>query len=235
MKISMWSGPRNLSTALMYSFAARRDCDVWDEPFYAPYLEATGIGHPMRDTIIESHDSDATRVAARLSSSADRHFYGKQMTLHMIEGFPRDWMRGHVNVFLIRDPVRVVASYAAKRENPTLDDLGFRQQAELFDQVADWLGEAPPVVDSDAIRRAPEATLSKLCDRIGLPFTARMLNWPAGSKPYDGIWASHWYGAVHRSTGFDAPDSAAPDLPPGLARLAEAARPFHDRLVAHVV
>jgi Sulfotransferase domain len=235
MKISMWSGPRNLSTALMYAFAARGDCDVWDEPFYAAYLKATGIDHPMRDTIIQSHDSDATRVSARLAAPAPRHLYAKQMTLHMIDGFPRDWMQGHTNIFLIRDTVRVVASYAAKRENPTLDDLGFRQQAELFDEVADWLGEAPPVVDSDDIRRAPEATLTKLCAQIGLPYTDKMLTWPKGPKPFDGIWASHWYGAVHRSTGFDAPDNQPIDLPPDLARLADQARPFHDRLLAHVL
>lgn len=233
MKIAMWSGPRNLSTALMYSFAARGDFDVWDEPFYAAYLRATGIDHPMRETIIAAHDADPTSVAAKLAAPADRHFYGKQMTMHMIDGFPRDWARSHTNVFLIRDPARVVASYAAKRENPTLDDLGFRQQAELFDQLADWLGEAPPVIDSDDIRRAPGAMLTKLCDRIGLPFTANMLTWPQGPKPFDGIWASHWYGAVHRSTGFAPPETDQPDLPPVLADLAGQAKVWHDRLLPY--
>ena len=235
MKIAMWSGPRNLSTAMMYSFAARGDFDVWDEPFYAAYLKATGIGHPMADEIIATHDCDPASVADKLAAPSERHFYGKQMTLHMIEGIPRGWIKGHVNVFLTRDPVRVVASYAAKRENPVLDDLGYRQQAELFDEVADRLGAAPPVLDSDDIRRAPEATLRRLCDQIGLNFTDKMLTWPAGPKPYDGIWASHWYGAVHRSTGFDAPDTAPLALSPKLARLAEAARPFHERLLAHVL
>lgn len=233
MKISMWSGPRNLSTALMYAFAARGDFGVWDEPFYAAYLKATGIDHPMKAEIIATHDADPAHVAARLAAPSDRHFYGKQMTLHMIDAFPRDWMRGHVNVFLIRDPSRVVASYAAKRENPTLDDLGYRQQAELFDQVADWLGHAPPVIDSDDIRRAPKATLENLCHQIGLPFTDKMLTWTAGPKPYDGIWASHWYGAVHRSTGFAPPEDQLPVLGMDHQTLAQQARPYYDRLKAY--
>ena len=138
----MWSGPRNLSTALMYAFAARGDCAVWDEPFYAAYLRATGIDHPMRDAIIAAHDPDPASVAAACTGPIPQGqslFYQKHMTLHMIPAFDRGFMRQLTNVFLIRHPARVVASYSKKREAPTLADIGFVQQAELFDQVAGWL------------------------------------------------------------------------------------------------
>ena len=231
----MWSGPRNLSTAMMYAFAARGDCAVWDEPFYAAYLKATGIDHPMRDEIIAAHESDAERVAAACAGPIPREqtlFYQKHMTLHMVPGFDRTWMRACENVFLIRHPARVVASYAAKREGPTLADIGFVQQAELFDEVAGWLGRPPVVIDSADIRADPSGSLGKLCGALGIPFTARMLTWPPGPKPYDGVWAGHWYGAVHRSTGFDTAEGNLPDLPQDYARLAEAAMPYYERLAA---
>jgi hypothetical protein len=233
MKIAIWSGPRNLSTALMYAFAARGDCDVWDEPFYAAYLRATGIDHPMREQIIASHENDPAKVAALLDAPTERHFYGKQMTMHMLPDFPRDWMFQHTNVFLIRHPARVIASYAAKREAPTLEDLGFRQQAELFDQVADHLGHVPPVIDSETIRADPIAALTALCEAIGLPFTRKMLTWPKGPKPYDGIWAAHWYPAVHQSTTFAPPEDQLPALEGENVRLSEAAWTYYDRLKAH--
>ncbi|MFC2969971.1 sulfotransferase-like domain-containing protein [Acidimangrovimonas pyrenivorans] len=236
MRIAMWSGPRNLSTAMMYAFAARGDCAAWDEPFYAAYLKVTGIDHPMKDEIIAAGEVDPARVAAACEGPIPQQqslFYQKHMTVHMIPGFPRDFMRTCENVFLIRHPVRVVASYARKREGPTLADIGFTQQAELFDQVADWLGRAPLVVDSADIRAAPRETLAKLCAGLGISFTEQMLHWPAGPKPYDGAWAPHWYGAVHRSTGFDGAEGPLPELDGDYARLAEQALPFYERLRAH--
>lgn len=233
MRIAMWSGPRNLSTAMMYSFAARGDCAVWDEPFYAAYLKATGIDHPMRDEILAAHDADAFSVADRCRGPAPEGkplFYQKHMTLHMIPGFPRDFMRDCVNVFLIRHPARVVASYARKREGPTLADIGFVQQAELFDEVADWLGHAPLVIDSADVRANPRLALTKLCAALSIPFTDRMLGWPAGAKPFDGVWAPHWYGAVHQSTGFEEAEGPLPDLPAAYRRLADEALPYYERL-----
>ena len=230
MKIAMWSGPRNLSTALMYAFAARGDCEVWDEPFYAAYLKVSGLDHPMRDEIIAAHEADPETVAAQLDAPTERHFYGKQMVMHMLPGFPKDWMRHQVNVFLTRRPEAVIASYAAKRENPVLDDLGFRQQAELFDEVADWLGHAPPVIDSDDILADPEAALKALCAAIGLPFTEKMLTWPPGPKPFDGVWARHWYGAVHGSSGLVRSSLVQPVLSGEQQRLAASARPYYERL-----
>lgn len=233
MKIAMWSGPRNLSTAMMYAFAARGDCAVWDEPFYAAYLAATGIDHPMSAEVIAAGEADPARVAAAcLGPTPDEKplWYQKHMTLHMIPGFDRGFLRGLTNVFLIRHPARVVASYSKKRESPTLADIGFVQQAELFDQVADMAGQAPVVVDSVEIRAKPEASLRALCAALNIPFIENMLRWPAGPKPYDGAWAPHWYNAVHASTGFDAPEGPLPDLAPEYARLVEAALPHYDRL-----
>lgn len=231
--IAMWSGPRNLSTALMYSFAARGDCAVWDEPFYAAYLRLTGIAHPMREEILGAHDPDPEAVAAAcLAPRPEPLFYQKHMTLHMVPGVPRGWMEGASHVFLIRHPARVVASYARKREAPSLDDLGFRQQAELFDEVADRQGRLPPVLSAEAVRADPRGALSGLCAALGIPFTERMLAWAPGPKPFDGAWAPHWYGAVHASSGFEAAEGPLPDLPPAYARLAEQGMPFYERLSA---
>lgn len=237
-RIAMWSGPRNLSTAMMYSFAARGDCAVWDEPFYAAYLRVTGIDHPMRDAIIAAHDADPARVAAACIGPIPQEqslFYQKHMTLHMIPEFDRGFMRGLINVFLIRHPARVVASYTKKRESPTLADIGFVQQADLFDEVADWMGCAPVVIDSADIRANPKDALTRLCAALGIPFTDEMLHWPPGPKPYDGVWAPHWYNAVHASTGFDEPEGPLPDLPPDAQALVDQALPHYERLRAHAL
>lgn len=232
----MWSGPRNLSTAMMYAFAARGDCSVWDEPFYAAYLAATGANHPMRDEILATHATDPFDIAAdcRGPGPGDHPiFYQKQMCHHMIPGFPRDFMRDCVNVFLIRHPARVVASYARKREGPSLADIGVVQQAEMFDDLAHTLGHAPLVIDSDTVRDNPRSALTRLCMALGIPFRDRMLHWEAGPKPFDGAWAPHWYGAVHRSTGFEASEGPLPDLPPSYRALADEALPFYERLALH--
>lgn len=233
MKLAMWSGPRNLSTAMMYAFAARGDAAVWDEPFYAAYLSATGIAHPMAAQVIAAGETDPARVAAACLGpvpGGKAIHYQKHMTLHMIPAFDRGFMKGLTNVFLIRHPARVIASYARKRENPALSDIGFVQQAELFDQVAGWTGQAPVVIDSATIRADPPAALARLCAALGIAFTPAMLSWPAGPKAYDGAWAPHWYGAVHGSTGFEDPEGPLPELTGAFADLAEEALPFYNRL-----
>jgi hypothetical protein len=232
MKIAMWSGPRNLSTAMMYSFGSRPDCAVWDEPFYAAYLAQSTAAHPMRDEILRAHEPDPTKVAARCSGpipDAKSLFYMKHMPHHMLPSFDLDWARSCVNVFLIRHPVRVVASYAKKREGPTLDDLGYVQQARLFKEISNW-GRPPLVVDSTDIRSEPERLLRLLCSAIGLEFMPQMLQWPAGGHADDGVWARHWYGAVHLSTGFDAAEAPMPKLEGAYARLAQQALPFYEEL-----
>ncbi|MBE1286014.1 MAG: HAD family hydrolase [Rhodobacteraceae bacterium] len=237
MRIAMWSGPRNLSTAMMYAFGNRSDCAVVDEPFYASYLAKTGLDHPMRDEILESQPQDPEVVSAYLSDAkpADKpHFYQKHMTQHMIDGVPRDWMRHVTNVFLIRHPARVIASYAAKRENPSLDDIGFRQQAELFDLVTSW-GQKPVVIDSHDIRDDPHGMLEKLCDAIDLPFSPEMLTWPKGGHKDDGVWAAHWYGAVWNSDGFAAPEGAVPEIPDELQPVLDAAMPYYEQMKAQKI
>jgi hypothetical protein len=238
MKIAMWSGPRNLSTALMYAFAARPDCAASDEPFYAAYLGATGIDHPMRDEVIASQPTDPATVAAHCTGpnpDGKPHWYQKHMTLHLIPALDRGFLRQLSNAFLIRHPARVVASYAKMREAPTLADIGFVQQAELFDQVASLSGTTPPVISAETIRQNPRDALTRLCAALGLPFHPAMLSWPAGPKPQDGVWAAHWYSAVHRSTGFEDPEGPLPDLPPAYQRLADLALPHYDRLAAHAL
>lgn len=224
MKIAMWSGPRNISTAMMYAFGNRSDCAIRDEPFYAPYLKATGLDHPMRDEILAAHATDPQAVAHEIRhySGPKPHLYMKHMPLHMEPGFPLDWAEDCVNVHLIRHPARVVASYSAKRENPTLADLGYERHVALF---ARFPG---PVLDSADIRAEPERMLRLLCAEIGLPFEQSMLHWPPGPRPEDGVWACHWYGAVHRSTGFAGPEGP---MPPE-TDLSRAAEPAYRDLAA---
>ena len=224
MKIAMWSGPRNLSTAMMYSFGNRPDFAAMDEPFYAAYLNATGIEHPMGAKIMASQDTDPAKVADACAAEPKQHRYMKHMPHHMLDGFPLDWAQDCVNIHLIRHPARVIASYAAKREDPTLEDIGYPQQTALYDKIGGL------VIDSHDIREDPEAALRILCAAIGLPFSDAMLDWPAGPKPFDGVWASHWYGAVHRSMGFAGPEGELPKLDGDAAELCEKALPHYEAL-----
>ncbi len=223
----MWSGPRNLSTAMMYAFGNRADFAAWDEPFYAPYLRATGIDHPMRSEILEQHETDPAVVAARCRGpipGGKRHFYMNHMPFHMEPDFPLGWAKDCVNVHLIRHPARVVASYVAKRESPTMHDIGYEAQTRLFERLPG------PVVDSADIRQDPKRMLRRLCETIDLEFDPAMLVWPVGPKPIDGVWASHWYGSVHRSTGFAGTEGELPELDGEAADLANRALPHYDRL-----
>lgn len=225
MKIAMWSGPRNLSTAMMYAFGNRPDFTAMDEPFYAPYLAATGLDHPMRDDILNVHETDPNRVAIACSDAGEKsHKYMKHMPHHMLDRFPLDWANDCVNIHLIRHPARVIASYSAKRENPTLEDLGYTQQVALYDRIGGL------VVDSADIRQDPENALKNLCAQIGLPFDSALLNWPIGPRSFDGIWASHWYGAVHQSTGFAGAEGPLPELEGAAADLLDAALPYYEKL-----
>lgn len=227
MRIAMWSGPRNLSTAMMYAFGQRADCAVWDEPFYAPYLAVTGADHPMRQAILAAHETDPARVAARCIGPVPAekpHFYMKHMPHHMVAGFPLDWASDCVNVHLIRHPARVIASYGVKRATMTLEDIGYPQQAALFDRIGGL------VIDSADIRDDPAGMLALLCDRIGLAFDPAMLSWPAGGRPEDGVWAAHWYGAIHASTGFAGPEGPLPELDAAGAALCAAALPYYEAM-----
>lgn len=227
MKIAMWSGPRNLSTAMMYSFGSRADCAAWDEPFYAPYLAHSGQVHPMQDAILAAHETDPAAVARSCAGAApSTHWYMKHMPHHMIEGFDMGWAEGCVNIHLIRHPARVIASYGQKRETLTLDDIGFAQQATVYDRLGGL------ILDSHDIRANPAGMLMRLCAEIGLPWDDAMLRWPAGPKPFDGVWAAHWYNAVHTSTGFAAAEGPLPDVAPHHADILRAAMPFYRAMEA---
>lgn len=227
MRIAMWSGPRNLSTAMMYAFGNRADFAVWDEPFYAPYLAISGEDHPMAEDIIAAHEPDPNRVGRRCLDTIPGekpHFYMKHMPHHMLSGFPMDWTTSCINIHLIRHPARVVASYGAKRTRATAEDIGFAQQAALHAKIGGI------IIDSADIRDDPRGMLTALCTAIDLPFDEAMLHWPAGGRPEDGIWAQHWYGAIHASTGFAGAEGPLPELSGAAAALAQQALPHYKSL-----
>lgn len=233
----MWSGPRNLSTAMMRAFENRADCAVSDEPFYAAYLAETGLDHPMRDEVLASQPNDWREVAGQLIGAApdgSALWYQKHMTHHMLPEFGREWIAACRNAFLIRDPVRVLASYVKSRETVTIADIGAVQQSELFDAEADRLGHAPPVIDAADVLADPARTLGALCAALELDFDPAMLSWPAGKRASDGVWAPAWYAGVEASTGFAAPGGdAVPDLPAHLADIAAEAEEHYRRLAAY--
>lgn len=234
--IAMWSGPRNISTALMYSFGNRADCTAWDEPFYGFALKQRGNDHPLRDEIIAANECDWNRLVETCTTpGAKPIFYQKHMTHHMLPGFDRSFVRKLSNAFLIRSPEKVLASYREKWSDATLENIGFVQQAELFELVADHLGHAPPVIDADQFLNAPESSLKKLCAKLNIPFDPAMLNWPKGPKSFDGVWAPHWYNAVWQSTGFEKPSVKSATFDPALQRVADEAQPYYQKLKAHAL
>ena len=238
VRIAMWSGPRNISTAMMRSFENRPDTSVSDEPFYAAYLAASGIRHPMQDAILESQPRDWRVVAAHVTGPVPGGravWYQKHMTHHMLPGFGRDWLDQVTNAFLLRAPEAVLASYTEKRDDVTLEDIGLPQQVELFERVADRIGASPPIVDAQAILRDPRSALQGLCGRCGVAFDDAMLSWPAGQRASDGVWAPAWYDKVEQSTGFGPPRAEVTfdRLDDRLKPIAEAARPLYERLTRY--
>ncbi|MEY2883170.1 MAG: hypothetical protein RL490_894 [Pseudomonadota bacterium] len=233
IRVAMWSGPRNLSTAMMRSFGARADTAVSDEPFYGAYLATTGDDQPMKDAVIAAMDCDWASVARAMAGPppAPRPiWYQKHMAHHMEGPVGIDDLPGHAHAFLIRAPERVVASYAAKREAVRPEHMGVARQRRYFDSVADRLGRAPPVIDSGDILRDPPGMLAALCAALAIPFDAAMLAWAPGRRTSDGIWASHWYASVEASTGFGPPEGAPPELGGEAAAVANACRPDYDYL-----
>lgn len=203
-RLSMWSGPRNISTALMHAFGNRPDCLAIDEPFYAYYLSKTGLQHPMREEVMASQPQDWQQVMTALNgsvSSGKSLLYIKHMTQHMLPDIDKSQLLNHSHCFLIRDPRLVIASFAEKHDQVTAEATGFRQQCELFHY---FTSQNIPVcvIEGEDIQKAPQKTLQHLCDECGIPFDDTMLSWAPGRKPEDGVWAAHWYNAVEKSTSF---------------------------------
>lgn len=239
LRVNVWSGPRNVSTALMYAFRQRADTSVVDEPFYAHYLTHTGLPHPGRDEVLGSQPTDADVVLdALLSDPGTDVLVAKQMAHHLRGLSPT--VRASLDtdftqVLLIRDPRLVLRSYARQVAHPTLDDLGYRELVDLCTRASAG-GRSPVVVDGTELRRRPREVLTALCAAVGVAFDEAMLTWPAGPKPEDGVWAPHWYGAVHRSTGFvPPPDPPTDPLPDHLDAVAREAAPLHAHLAAHTL
>ena len=236
LRIAMWSGPRNISTAMMRAWENREDTDVVDEPFYAHYLKATDVNHPGRDEVLASQSTNAAEVATMLIGpipEAKPIWYQKHMTQHMLPDMPLDWLDQVTNCFLIRDPEAVVASFTIQRPDAAAWELGFEQQARLFDHVCDKLGHAPPVIDAADVLKNPRGMLSALCAKLHIPFSDRMLHWPSGPRASDGVWAPHWYAAVERSTGFAPYREPRATLTAFQRKLVDLCRPHYEGLALH--
>ncbi len=236
MRIAMWSGPRNISTAMMRAWENRSDCMVWDEPLYGYYLHKTGIPHPGAAEIIAEQGIDWRAIVdhCRLDSLGQAPvFYQKHMTLHLLPEINKQWLSSLENCFLIREPAAVIASYAAVRSDVTLDDIGFWQQLELFDYVADITGKLPIVIDSREFLLNPEAMLRKICDRLNIGFDTNMLKWPQGRRDSDGVWARYWYGSVWNSSGFSQYVEKPLNLSARDRMIADQAQPYYEKLYKH--
>ncbi len=236
VRIAMWSGPRNISTAMMRSFGSRADTAVTDEPFYGAFLKQTGTPQPMADEVIASMDCDWRSVAGAMRGPVPGGhpiWYQKHMPHHMVGPVDITDFPEHAHVFLIRDPARVIASYAEKRVCVSLDDLGLERQCDYFERISDTTGKAPPVIDSGDVLADPEAVLKALCTALGIAWDPAMLCWEPGLREADGLWASHWYNAVAGSSGFAPPPAGKPQLDADQADLADSARPYYDRLKHH--
>jgi hypothetical protein len=237
MRAAMWSGPRNISTAMMRAWGNRPDTFVVDEPFYAYYLDATGREHPGRDEVIAQGEIDWRKAIAQLTGpvpNGRRIYYQKQMTHHLLPEIERDWLANVRNCFLIRDPAEVIVSYIKKNNDPTLEDIGFIQQTEIFDWVCKQDRATPPVVDAHDVLEDSAKVLRLLCEAVGVEFTEAMLSWPPGLRETDGTWAKHWYGEVATSTGFRKLSKPARVLvPERLKEIYEPSRECYERLYEH--
>ena len=236
VRIAMWSGPRNISSAMMRAWGNRPDTFVVDEPFYAFYLKKTGADHPGADEVIAAGETDWRKIVEQLIGPIPndaRNFYQKQMTHHLLAKVSRDWLCEMTNYFLIRDPAEVITSYIKKNREPTVEDLGFVQQAEIFDFVHRQEDVIPPVIDADDVLRNPRGMLQMLCDAVGVEFSDAMLSWPPGRRESDGVWAKYWYAEVERSTSFAPYRERKIEVPKSLHEVNARCREIYERLYRH--
>jgi hypothetical protein len=235
IRVAMWSGPRNISTAMMRSWGNRADTAVIDEPFYAFYLNATGKKHPGADEVIAQGETDCLKVIEQcgrgLSAPIGKKiFYQKQMTHHLLPQVDRGWIVDLTNCFLIRDPREVILSYIKKNPEPTLEDLGFVQQQKIFDFVREQTNSVPGVVEAKDVLENPERILRLLCDAVGVEFDQAMLSWPPGLRETDGIWAKYWYDEVARSTSFQPHKPREGVVPDRFREIYEQCRECYEQL-----
>jgi hypothetical protein len=235
-RIAMWSGPRNISTAMLRSWGNRPDTFVCDEPLYAHYLLKTGVPHPGADEVIGHHESDWRKVVEWLTGPVPEGkaiFYQKHMTHHLLPEVDGDWLDRLTHAFLIREPRAVVTSFAKVAGTPRLEDTGFPQQIALFRRVRERTGRVPPVVDARDVQTDPPRLLRLLCEALDVEYTDAMLSWPPGPRATDGVWARYWYDAVLKSTSFQAYRPATESVPSALTGLLDEAEAIYRELHAH--
>ena len=233
VRVAMWSGPRNISTALMRSWENREDTAVSDEPFYGAYLKETGLDHPGREEIVEAMESDWEDVVKFITGPIPDSkviWFQKQMAHHMLADWSLDWLEKVTSCFLIRDPKEVILSYSKKFEIRSLDLLGYRRQAEIFELVKEITGEIPIVLDAKDVLSNPKGILKKLCEKLVVPFSGRMLSWSKGKRDSDGVWGKYWYQSVENSTGFKPYMPNDEPLPAELISAYNQCKPLYERL-----
>ena len=237
IRICLWSGPRNISTALMYSFAQRSDTIVFDEPFYAHYLSKSPAReyHPGAEEVIATMENEGQKVVEEVILGQYDHpvVFFKMMTHHLK---PSEWgfLDQTVNIILTRDPVEMLPSYAKNVTMPTLHDVGYAYNLELMEYLCSC-GQTPPILDSKQTLLNPRGVLSKLCQQIGIPFEEAMLSWQPGTRPEDGTWAKYWYHSLHRSTGFQPYRPKSTPFPEHLRPLLAECQPYYEKLVREAI
>ncbi len=235
VRVAMWSGPRNISTAMMRAWENRTDSVVVDEPLYAHFLAVTGKDHPMAAEVIAAGETDWEKAVEWLTGSEPDGvgvFYQKHMAHHLLPEMGRDWIDRLTNCLLIRDPREMITSYIVKNDIPDMEDLGIRQLVEVYERVLERTGAPPPIVDSRDVLEDPRRVLGLLCESVGVEFVDAMLTWPAGRRDSDGVWAPHWYDQVEQSTGFRGYRPKSEDVPEDLAGLLAECQACYDRLYA---
>lgn len=233
LRIAMWSGPRNISTAMMRSWENRDDCAVIDEPFYAHYLQETGADHPGRDEVIEKDEPDEARVLERILGPAPVNsaiYYQKHMAHHLLPCMDRSWMDAFSHAFLIRNPRDMMTSLQVRIGEFTAEETGLPQQLEIFEAICERDGRTPPVVDSKDVLTDPRRVVELLTEALGVEFQESMLSWEAGERESDGVWAHHWYDRVWESTGFAPYQPKAEEVPMELEDVLHTIQPIYDRL-----
>jgi hypothetical protein len=236
LRVNCWSGPRNVSTALMRSFAQRADTRAVDEPLYGHYLLTTGAPHPGRDELVEILETDARVIVDEtILGPCDRAvLFCKQMVHHLTPDLDLAFLDRCVNVLLIRDPAEVISSLVHQLPEPTMRDVGLARQLELFEDLV-ARGQEPPVLDAREVLLDPERVLRELCDPLGIAWDPAMLSWPAGPHPEDGVWAPYWYDKLWESTGFAPYRPKNAEVPESCRGLLEECRRPYDELRRHAI